>query len=94
MSPGRFRFVLFGAVTLAACQGSRSDIEELKKGQKDILATLGELEKGIQQIRGAPAAPGRPQLDPNKVYSLPIGDSALKGPRTAKVTIAEFSDFQ
>ena len=41
------------------------------------------------------AAPSqRPQIDPNKVYNIPISSSYVRGPKTAKVTIAEFSDFQ
>jgi protein-disulfide isomerase len=91
----RARSLLLGFATLAACGGSASDIEDLKKGQKDILAKLDGLEKNIQQIRAQPAAqPPRPQLDPNKVYSIPIADSPVRGPRTAKVSIVEFSDFQ
>ena len=45
-----------GLAALAACQGG-SDIEELKKGQKDILAKLDGLDKAVQQVKaGAPAA--------------------------------------
>jgi len=88
------RTLLLGVATLAACGGSTSDIEELKKGQKDILAKLDGLDKTVQQIKAQPAAAQRPQFDPNKVYTIPLGDSAVKGPRQAKVTIAEFSDFQ
>ena len=84
---------MVGLAALAACQGG-SDIEELKKGQKDILAKLDGLDKAVQQVKaGAPAA--RPQQpDPNKVYNIPIADSSVRGPKTAKVTIVEFSDFQ
>jgi protein-disulfide isomerase len=39
-----------------------------------------------------PAAPGQP--DPNKIYTIPVGNSAVKGPKGAKVVIAEFSDYQ
>jgi protein-disulfide isomerase len=85
--------VLLGAVTLAACGANPADIEEIKKGQKDILARLDGLDKAVQQVKAAaPAA--RPQVDPNKVYNIPISDSYVRGPKTAKVTITEFSDFQ
>jgi hypothetical protein len=83
---------LLGLGTLAACGGNPADIEEIKKGQRDILAKLDTLEKTVQQIKTAPA--GRPQLDPNKVYNIPLASSAVKGPRDAKVSIVEFSDFQ
>src|SRR5262245_5521562 len=88
------RSLLLGAATLAACGGSAGDIEELKKGQKDILAKLDGLDKAVQQVRAqAPAAP-RPAMDPAKVYSLAVGNTPVRGPKTAKVTIYEFSDFQ
>ena len=87
------RMALLGAVTLAACGASPADVEEIKKGQKDILAKLGDLDKAVQQVKAAPAPPPRPQLDPNKVYTIP-GNAYLRGPKTAKVTITEFSDFQ
>ena len=87
------RMALLGALTLAACGASPADVEEIKKGQKDILAKLGDLEKSVQQVKAAPPAAPRPQMDPNKVYTIP-GNAYLRGPKTAKVTIAEFSDFQ
>jgi len=87
------RMVLLGAVTLAACGANPADVEEIKKGQKDILAKLGDLEKAVQQVKAAAPAAQRPQVDPNKVYTIP-SNAYLRGPKTAKVTIAEFSDFQ
>lgn len=82
-------------VLLASCGGNPADIEELKKGQKDILDKLASLDKAVQQIKTAPpAAPARPQVDPSKVYNIPVGTSPAKGPDTAKVTIVEFSDYQ
>ena len=81
-----------GLATLAACQGG--DIEELKKGQKDILAKLDSLDKAVQQVKAAAPAARPNAPDPNKVYTIPIADSPVRGPKTAKVTIVEFSDFQ
>ena len=88
--------MLLGFATLAACGGSNgSDIQDLKKGQKDILAKLDGLEKTIQQIRAQPVAQApRPQIDPNKAYTISIANSPLRGPKTAKVSIVEFADFQ
>ena len=83
-------------VALASCGGNPADIEELKKGQKEILDKLAALDKNIQQIKAAPpaAAPQRPQVDPNKVYNIPLANSPARGPDSAKVTIVEFSDYQ
>ncbi len=86
---------LIGLVALAGCGGNPADIEELKKGQKEILAKLEALDKTVQTVKAAaPAAPGRPQIDPTKVYNIPVDGSAMKGPKDAKVTIVKFSDYQ
>jgi protein-disulfide isomerase len=83
------------AATFAGCGGpSPADVDEIKKGQKEILAKLDALDKAVAQVKAAPAAPQRPQVDPNKVYTLNLGDSPSKGPADAKVTIVEFSDYQ
>jgi protein-disulfide isomerase len=88
------RFVSFAlsfgllALSLGACV-SRSDVEEIKRNQQNILAKLDAIGK-------MPAAqPQRPQgPDPSKVYAAPVGDSPAKGPKDAWVTIVEWSDFQ
>jgi protein-disulfide isomerase len=82
------------AGVLAGCGPSPADVEDIKKGQKEILAKLETLEKAVAQVKAAPAAQARPQIDPNKVYSLNVGDSPTRGPKDAKITIVEFSDYQ
>jgi len=84
-----------GLLALGACggPGNQADIEEIKKSQKDILDKLASLEKSVKEAP-RPAAPARPQIDPNKVYDIPTGDSPVRGPRAAKVTITEFADYQ
>jgi protein-disulfide isomerase len=42
----------------------------------------------------AKAPPARPQPDPNEVYRVPVGDSPVRGPADALVTIVIFSEFQ
>lgn len=79
-----------GLTGLAGCDSAK-DIAELKEGQKTILAKLDAIDKAMQQR--APAAPVQ-SPDPNKVYTIPLGSSAVRGPREAKVTLVEFSDFQ
>ena len=85
-----------GRAARGRAAGNPADIEELKKGQKEILDKLAALDKTVQQIKTAPpAAPARPQIDPNKVYNIPLGELAgREGPDSAKVTIVEFSDYQ
>ncbi|HEV7733354.1 MAG TPA: thioredoxin domain-containing protein [Candidatus Binatia bacterium] len=85
---------LLGIVALAGC-GNPADIEELKKGQKEILAKLEALDKTVQTVKtAAPAAPSRPQIDPSKVYTIAVEGAEMKGPKDAKVTIVKFSDYQ
>src|SRR5262249_25182866 len=89
-----------GAATLAlamiaGCGPSASDIDEIKKGVADIRGKVDALSKTVDQIKAAPAAAAaRPQLDPNKVYSINTGTSPVRGPKSAKVTIVEWADYQ
>lgn len=85
--------VLLGMI---GCGATPKDVEEIKKGQQDILAKLASLDSDVKELKARPAAaPARPPAeDPNKVYNLPVGTSPLKGPKDAKVTIVEFSDYQ
>lgn len=79
---------------LAACGANPEEFRELRDGQRQIMAKLADLEKKIEQgaARPAPQAAGQP--DPNRVYAIPVGDSPTKGPSSAPVVLAEFSDFQ
>jgi protein-disulfide isomerase len=69
----------------------------VRDGQRELRAKLEGLEKKIDAIasRPAPAAGGaQAQADPNKIYDLPVGDSPVRGPKDAPITLTEFSDFQ
>ena len=74
----------------------KAKVDEIQASQKDIVAKLEGLTKGQQQIlaKAPAAAPKAPQEDPNKVYTIPAGNSYAKGPANAPVVIVEFSDFQ
>ena len=85
--------VLALALAAPGC-AQKSDIDAVQATQKEILAKLEKLEKDIAAKPAAPAAAQRPQVDPNKVYEIPVGNSAVRGPKGAPVTIVMFSDFQ
>jgi protein-disulfide isomerase len=87
-------WVVAMVVAAVGCGPNPADIEELKKGNKELLAKVEELGKAVAQIKTAPAPAARPQIDPNKVYPLAAGPSPTRGPKDAKVSIVEFSDYQ
>ena len=69
----------------------------MQASQKEILAKLDKIEKDQAKLLAkinAPAAAAAAQADPNKVYTIPVGDSEVRGPKDAPVTITMFSDFQ
>ncbi len=97
----RIRTIGTAALALAlAAPGcaQKSDIEAVQTTQKEILAKLEKMEKDQAQLLAkvnapAPAA-ARPPVDPNKVYEIPVANSAIRGPQDAPVTVTMFSDFQ
>jgi protein-disulfide isomerase len=79
---------------LAACGSNSEDMKKLEDSQREILAKLSTLEKKIEENPGRRAVGQRSQIDPNKVYDIPVGDSPFKGPANAPVVLTEFADFQ
>ena len=71
----------------------RREIERLKQGQQQINRELQEIKRLLQaRLQDRPAAaPSGPQVK-GKVFD--IGDNPVKGARTAKLTLVEFTDYQ
>jgi protein-disulfide isomerase len=86
--------VLLGAGLLvpgaaAAQDDLRKDVEELKKGQQQILQQLQEM-KQLLQAQGQPRPAG-----PNvKDVAFDLGANPRKGSDQAKLTLVEFTDYQ
>jgi protein-disulfide isomerase len=89
-------FVVNGCADPQEISEIKAKVDEIQASQKDIVAKLEGLSKGQQQIlaKAPAAAPKPPQEDPNKVYTIPAGNSYAKGPANAPVVMVEFSDFQ
>ena len=95
------KIVIFLAVFLfsisllfAAGCADKKKLYEIEQTQKEILEKLAALEANQERLskRVQPAA--QPAEDLNKIHEIPIGNSPVKGNRSAPVTIVEFSDYQ
>jgi protein-disulfide isomerase len=82
------------AAALLGCQrGDPSTSEKLDR----LEAKLDTVARKVDTMGSGRAQPQRPErprgADPSTVYSVPIGDAPVKGPKTAKVTIVEAAEF-
>jgi protein-disulfide isomerase len=74
---------------------------EIGRIRESLDNRLGQLENQIGQVASkmdtlpaGAAQPARRGPDPNRVYQIKTAGSPYKGPASAPITIAEFSDFQ
>lgn len=88
------------AGVVAVLMISFSNWREIDRIDRVLDDRLGKLETRIGQVADrverlpAQAAPARQGPDPNRVYPIKTADAPARGPASAPVTIAEFSDFQ
>jgi TolA-binding protein len=66
----------------------RKEVDTLKEGQSAIQKDLQEI-KGL--LRARPAAPGA--VAPQDIV-LDLDGAPIKGAKTAKITLVEFTDYQ
>lgn len=78
----------FGGTPALAQDDVKKDIEDLKKGQQQILQQLQELKQLVQ-------AQPRPAAGPNvKDVVFNLNANATLGEPRAKLTLVEFTDYQ
>jgi protein-disulfide isomerase len=80
------------AVLTSAARGQEPSTEDLRKEIQAIQDTLKAMQKDLQDIKGMMA---RQAPAPSGVGAvIDYGNSPVKGERTAKLTLVEFSDYQ
>ena len=84
--------IVAGLATGSALSGQtlEEDMQELKKGQTEILKQIQALK---QQLQARPT-PGRPALPNVQGKVVDLMNHPVKGASTAKLTLVEFSDYQ
>ena len=75
----------------------KDKLNNISDDQKLILMKIQKMEKSIANLtlanKSRPAKTQQPKVDPNKVYSVKIGNSFVQGKKNAKVTIIEWADY-
>ncbi|UCG16646.1 MAG: DsbA family protein [Phycisphaerales bacterium] len=71
---------------------------ELQEIRRELAAVRGELKTVLAELRAMKASQAKPpQRQPRQpdttVYNIAIGDSPIRGPKDAKVTIVEYVSF-
>lgn len=87
--------IVLGVAIVASAWLLKSSIDA---GSAQLATAVNEMQELGAKLAGPPAkrpAPARPtRPDPNKKYSVDIGNSPTLGPDSAPVKIVEWSDFQ
>lgn len=90
LGAGLFAAGLFAGTPALAQDDLRKDVEELKKGQEQILKQLQE----IRQMLQAQARPGAPAAAPVKDVVFNLGANPVQGSERAGLVFVEFTDYQ
>ena len=71
--------------------GSFSNVIDQELSGKDIPFKWGT---NVKDEKKKASNKQKPKEDPNKIYSIPLGNSPTKGPKDASITVIMFQDFQ
>jgi len=102
---GATALLMFACQGQGAFNAVNDKLGDIAEKQGEILKRIGDIETKVQNMpaAGAPAAPGKqaqkgPQPgrpDPSATYKVAVADTdQQKGPKDAKITLVEWSDFQ
>jgi len=87
-----FSVLLAGVVTVGPVAAQQTSTDELKRDIQALQESLKAIQKDLQEIKGMLARQAPPPSGIGAV--IDFGKSAIKGERTAKLTLVEFSDYQ
>ena len=83
--------LLAGVVMAGPVAAQQTSTDELKRDIQALQESLKAIQKDLQEIKGMLARP----TPPSGIGAvIDFGNSPLKGERTAKLTLVEFSDYQ
>ena len=71
----------------------RQEVEQLRKGQQNMEATLQDIKK-LLQTNAPPAAPGAPRSNPAVGMMVNVAGKQTLGDKNAKLTLVEFTDYE
>jgi protein-disulfide isomerase len=87
--------LILGASIVAGGLLVQSGIDNAATQIAGVRTALNDMQSSLRAAAAPAAQPARAERpDPNRRYSLNIAGSPAKGPKSAKITLVEFSDFQ
>jgi len=75
-------------------QASRQIQASLGDRLTQIESRLAQISTKVDQVAARAPAPAQRGPDPSRVYTVRTDGAPVRGPSSAPITIAEFSDFQ